>query len=85
MKILVITQYFWPENFSVNNLVYELNKKYKVEVLTTYPSYPHKKFFNKKKNNFNDIKINRVSSFPRKDNKLSIIINHLSFFFFINV
>ena len=81
MKILVITQYFWPENFSVNNLVYELNKKYKVEVLTTYPSYPHKKFFNKKKNNFNDIKINRVSSFPRKDNKLSIIINHLSFFF----
>ena len=66
MKILVISQYFWPENFSVNDLTLELSKKYNVEVLTTYPSYPHKKIFKKKKLFFKNIKINRISSFPRK-------------------
>ena len=81
MKILVISQYFWPENFSVNDLTLELNKKYDVEVLTTHPSYPHKKFFKKKNKNFNGIKINRVSSFLRKDNRFSILANYLSFFF----
>jgi len=52
LKILVISQYFWPENFSVNDLTLELNKKYDVEVLTTHPSYPHKKFFKKKNEKF---------------------------------
>ena len=81
MKILVISQYFWPENFSVNDLTLELSKKYNVEVLTTYPSYPHKKIFKKKKLFFKNIKINRISSFPRKNNKISILANYLSFFF----
>ena len=66
MKILVITQYFWPENFSVNNLVYELNKKYKVEVLTTYPSYPHQKFFNKKKIILTILKLIEFQAFLEK-------------------
>ncbi len=42
MKILFFTQYFWPENFRINELVHYLSKK-KSLVLTSYPSYPQKK------------------------------------------
>ena len=54
MKILVLSQYFWPENFRINELTKELKfKKIKVDVLTCKPSYPHKEIFKGKKlNNF---------------------------------
>lgn len=80
MKILIISQYFWPENFRVNDLTLELSKKYTVEVLTTIPSYPNNKLFGKNNNNFKGIKINRISSVPRKGGKISIFINYLTFF-----
>ena len=41
MRILIITQYFWPEYFRINDLAKELSKKYEIEVLTGYPNYPH--------------------------------------------
>lgn len=41
MKTLVVTQYFWPENFRVNDLVEELVRRgHEVTVLTGYPNYP---------------------------------------------
>lgn len=41
MKILVISQYFWPENFRINDLVQELvSRGHNVTVLTGYPNYP---------------------------------------------
>ena len=46
MKILFFTQYFWPENFRINELVNYLSKKKNI-VLTSYPSYPQKKKFDK--------------------------------------
>ena len=46
MKILFFTQYFWPENFRINELVDFLSKKKSV-ILTGYPSYPQKKNFDK--------------------------------------
>ena len=57
MKILIITQYFWPENFRVNDLAKELNKIYSVSILTGEPNYPSGKIFdeyrlNKKKLTF---------------------------------
>ena len=39
MKILILSQYFWPENFKINELALELKKHY-VEVLTGVPNYP---------------------------------------------
>ena len=45
MKILIYSQYFWPENFLVNNLVIELKKKNKVDVVTGLPNYPNGKLF----------------------------------------
>jgi len=41
MRILVVTQYFWPENFRVNDLVAELVQRgHEVAVLTGWPNYP---------------------------------------------
>ena len=41
MRILIITQYFWPENFKINSLSLELkNNGHYVSVLTGLPNYP---------------------------------------------
>lgn len=41
MKILVVTQYFWPENFRINDLAREFYKRgHAVTVLTGLPNYP---------------------------------------------
>ena len=46
MKILIVTQYFWPENFKINELAVELTAAgHQVTVLTGKPNYPNGKFF----------------------------------------
>ena len=56
MKILIVSQYFWPEQFRINDIAEYLSKKgYEVDVLTGIPNYPqgeiNKDFqINKKKN-----------------------------------
>ena len=45
MRILIISQYFWPEYFRINDLAKELSKKNEVEVLTGYPNYPAGKIY----------------------------------------
>jgi len=38
MKILIVSQYFYPENFRINTISRELVKRgYDVTVLTAYP------------------------------------------------
>ena len=45
MKILIVSQYFWPEYFRVNDLAKDLkNNTHNVEVLTSIPNYPRGKF-----------------------------------------
>ena len=45
MKILIISQYFWPENFRINEVVkFFTSSGYEVEVLTGEPNYPGVKF-----------------------------------------
>ena len=59
MKVLILSQYFWPENFKINDLAIELSKKNDVEVLTGIPNYPSgeidKNFLKPK--NFQNIKM----------------------------
>ena len=41
MRILLITQYFWPENFRINDLALSLRENgHKITVLTGEPNYP---------------------------------------------
>ena len=44
--ILVVTQYFYPEQFRINDLVLEMkNRGYEVTVLTGLPNYPKGEYF----------------------------------------
>lgn len=41
MRLLIVSQYFWPENFRINDLVAELVRRgHAVTVLTGIPNYP---------------------------------------------
>ena len=42
---MIISQYFWPENFKINDIAKHLKVKFKITVLSTYPSYPNKDHF----------------------------------------
>ena len=52
MRILILSHYFWPENFKINDFANFLSKENKITVLTGEPSYPNKKIFNGYKKNF---------------------------------
>jgi len=87
MKILIVSQYFWPEYFRINDLVEELSKKnHQIDILTGYPNYPRGEIyndFNKNRSLFNEFKgckIYRVPIIPRKKGtNLNIAINYISF------
>ena len=81
-NVLVVSHYFWPEDFKINELVFDLAKKYNVTVLTGKPSYPSKDYFkNFKNNNLRNITIFRVPIYRRYRSNLSIFFNYLSFLF----
>ena len=87
MKILVLSQYFWPENFRVNDIAKNLiDKGHEVEILTALPNYPDGKVYDKFKRNpkkfnkFYKAKIHRVPIFQRqKGIKVQLFLNYLSF------
>ncbi len=87
MHILVISQYFWPENFRINELCLSLKEKgHQVTVLTGIPNYPEGKFykgyglFKKVRENYNGIQIIRIPVIPRgKGRDVELIINYSSF------
>ena len=42
MRILIVTQYFWPEEFRINDIFkYFLKKVNQVDVITGVPNYPN--------------------------------------------
>lgn len=45
-KILVVSQYFYPEQFRINDICTSWIKRgYEVTVLTGIPNYPHGDFY----------------------------------------
>ena len=46
MRVLFVSQYFWPESFRGNDIAFELVQRgHEVTVLTAKPNYPSGKFF----------------------------------------
>ncbi len=46
LRVLIVTQYFWPESFRVTDLAVALRDRgHEVVVLTGLPNYPHGHFF----------------------------------------
>lgn len=84
--ILVISQYFYPEQFRVNDICTEWVKRgYKVTVLTGIPNYPQGKFykgygiFKKRKETYNGINIIRIPLIPRGNSAIMLVSNYISF------
>ena len=86
MNVLIVTQYFWPENFRINDLVVGLVERgHDVTVYTGIPNYPGGKvfkgygFFNKAEN-YQGAKIIRVPLIPRgSGGAVRLGLNYLSF------
>lgn len=87
MHILIVTQYFWPENFRINDLAIGLKDRgHTITVLTGIPNYPGGKFFpgyglfSPRRENYHGIEVLRVPLFPRGAGRhLTLIANYLSF------
>ncbi|WP_312906064.1 glycosyltransferase family 4 protein [Sphingobacterium multivorum] len=85
MRILIVTQYFWPENFKINDIASGLRDKgHKVAVLTGLPNYPAGKFFDNYTAKSGDeiweeIKIFRCKIFPRGKGAIRLFLNYISF------
>lgn len=87
MNILVLTQYFWPENFGINNMVQELVKRgHQITVLTGHPNYPKGMFFEgygliqPLRENYHGATVLRVPLIPRgQGGGVRLAINFASF------
>lgn len=90
MKILFVSQYFYPETFRGNDIVFDFIKKgHEVTVITGKPNYPlgsfyqGYKFWGVKKEIINGADVIRIPTFPRgKGSGLKLILNYASFFLF---
>lgn len=86
MRLLVVTQYFWPENFRINDLVAELVRRgHQVVVLTGWPNYPDGQVFDEFRDHPRDFdeyegaQIVRVPLLPRGSGSVRLLLNYLTF------
>lgn len=88
MRLLVVTQYFWPENFRINDLVAELVRRgHEVTVLTGKPNYPEGVVFSEYLKNpgsfdlYAGARLVRVPMLPRGQGNLKLMLNYFTFAF----
>lgn len=87
MNILILSQYFWPESFRINELAQELSEEGEhVTVLTGKPNYPGGVIFPGYKakgiqsETFDGMKVHRVPMFPRgQGGAIRMVANYVSF------
>ena len=86
MKVLIVSQYFWPENFRINELATSLLARgVELEVITGKPNYPSGKVFkgynswNFFSDSFRGVTVHRVPLFPRGNRAVGLAFNYFSF------
>ena len=86
MKILLVTQYFYPENFKSNDIAFELAKRgHKVDALVGIPNYPEGKYykgyglFKKRHEKVNGVNVYRTFQTPRGKGGWRLPINYLTY------
>lgn len=89
MKILTVCQYYYPEQFKVNEICEALVKQgHEVTVLTGLPNYPsgivpdEYKKLQKRKEIINGVNVIRCFEVGRGSGKLKLILNYLSYMIF---
>ena len=93
MKILLISQHFYPEDFKCNDVAFELVRRgHEVTVLAGIPNYPLGKFFDgyglftKRVEMLNGVKVIRSAVVPRgKGGAIRLALNYFSFAFSASV
>jgi len=92
MNILIVTQYFWPENCRINDLAESLFEiGHNVTVLTGLPNYPEGKLYHGYrwriiKETHHDINIVRIPLILRgKATNLRLFFNYASFALFASI
>ena len=89
MHILIVTQYFWPEPFRINDLALELRERgHTITVLTGMPNYPGGRLypgysvFHRGKESWHGVTVLRVPLITRGVNRSwRLALNYLSFMF----
>ena len=86
MKILVFSQYFYPENFRINTLCRELvTRGHEVTVVTGYPQYPYGRIYDgygfdiPYETQWNSVKVCRLKVHPRGSNLLGMLRNTVDY------
>ncbi|UBV42728.1 glycosyltransferase family 4 protein [Deinococcus taeanensis] len=87
LKVLILSQYFWPESFRINDVAQGLQEQgHQVEVLTGFPNYPFGQFFagyearRPARDVLGKVRIHRVPLLARRNGKgLRLLLNYLSF------
>ena len=89
MRLLIVSQYFYPENFRVNDLAAWLAERgHEVTVLTGIPNYPSGRFFSgyglfqRRTETWKGVSVVRILQLPRGGGgALRLALNYLSFAF----
>lgn len=86
MRVLVVSQYFWPETFRINDIVSELTRRgHEVTVLTGLPNYPDGRIYPdfrrdaKKFRFYAGAEVVRVPLIPRGRGNVRLVMNYVSF------
>lgn len=88
MRVLIVSQYFWPESFRINDLALGLKQRgHTVEVLTGMPNYPgghfypHYSYFSPSSEQYEGIPVKRIPIIPRGSRRnWQLAMNYASFF-----
>ncbi len=86
MRLLVVSQYFWPEDFRINELVSELTTRgHAVTVLTGKPNYPGGKVFPDftatpdSYASYHGARVVRAPMISRGRGRLRLLLNYVTF------
>ncbi len=87
MNILIVSQYFYPENFRINDFAQEFHRRgHKITILTGTPNYPGGKFFDghgifsKNREFYRGLEIFRSPIIPRgSGSSIRLALNYFSF------
>ncbi len=88
LRILLVSQYFWPEGFYINAVARHLAARgHLVEVLTGKPNYPAGRFFpgyrggGCQEETYHGVRVHRLPMLARGHGALRLAANYLSFVF----
>lgn len=88
MRVLVVSQYFWPEGFRINEITQTLVERgLQVEVLAGKPNYPQGKIFagyrawGCQQEEYHGVTVRRIPLIARGSGGVRLALNYLSFVF----